>query len=120
MKLLGVVGEAKVMLTAIKLNQKKFKLHDTLEFQFEVTSLAKKSQRLVIDYVIDFVKSNGTKSSKVFKLKVIELEGGESRSLKKKHSLRPITTMTYYKGIHHLWIQINGKNLAKCDWNFLV
>lgn len=120
LKLMGVVGEAKVALTPLKLNQKKFKLHDILEFQFEVTSLAKKSQRLVIDYLIDFVKANGTQSSKVFKLKIIELGPGESIILKKKHSLRPITTMTYYKGIHHLWIQINGKTLAKCEWNFLV
>lgn len=120
LKLMGVFGVANVTITPLTLNQKKFKLHDTLEFQFKITSNVKKKQKLVIDYLIDFVKANGTLSSKVYKLKVVELNPMETITLKKKHSLRPITTMTYYRGVHYLLIQVNGKTLEKCDWNFLV
>ena len=120
LKLMGVVGEAKVKIGEVKLNKKTFKLGDKLEFQFEVVSTSSKSQKLVIDYCIDFMKSNGKKGSKVFKLKTIELAGKEKVSVKKTHSLKPITTMVYYKGLHHLKIQVNGKIVQSIDWQFKI
>lgn len=118
LELMGVTGEAKIIISKINLNQKKYKLNDKLEFSFEVTSTSKTNQKLVIDYAIDFVKSSGKKSAKVFKLKSIELKGKESVAIRKSHSLKPITTMTYYKGVHHLYIQVNGKRMAEVNWPF--
>ncbi len=118
LKLMGVAGEAKIVTGKIKLNQKIFHLNDRLEFQIEMTSTSKKPQRLVVDYLIDFQKANGKKGSKVFKLKVLELGAGEKVMVKKSHHLKKITTMKYYKGLHHLMIQVNGKILAGADWQF--
>lgn len=118
--MMGVTGEGKVKLTDVKLNKKKFKINDKLEFEFEITSTSKGPQKLVIDYAIDFVKSNGKKSAKIFKLKSFYIEGRETVSIKKSHSLKPITTMTYYKGLHHLSIQVNGKRLTETEWMFEV
>ncbi len=120
LKLMGVSGEAKVNISGIKLNQKKYKLGDKLEFSFELTSTAKSSQKLVIDYGIDFVKAGGKKSTKIFKLKSVDLAGKEKCEIKKSHSLKKITTMTYYKGLHHLVIQVNGKILASQSFQFDV
>lgn len=116
LKLMGVDGKAEVKLGKVTLNQKKFKLHDKLTFEFTVTSTSKKKQKIVVDYAIDFVKANGKKGKKVYKLKSFDLGPKEEITLKKSHSLKPITTMKYYSGIHHLMIQVNGEMMDKKDF----
>lgn len=116
LKLMGVDGKADVELGKVKLNQKKLKLGDKLTFEFTVTSTSKKKQKIVVDYAIDFVKANGKKGKKVYKLKSFDLGPKEEVTLTKSHSLKPITTMKYYSGIHHLMIQVNGEMMDKKDF----
>lgn len=120
LKLMGIDGKAKVKLGKIKLNQKSYKLNDKLVFEFEITSTATKTQKLVVDYAVDFVKANGKKGKKVFKLKTFELAAKEKTVLTKSHSLKPITTMKYYSGIHHLMIQVNGEMMESIEFNLKV
>lgn len=120
LKLMGVDGKAQVKLGEVKLNQTKFKLHDKLQFEFTITSTATKTQKIVIDYAVDFVKANGKKGKKVYKLKTFELGPKEKITLSKGHSLKPITTMKYYSGIHHLMIQVNGEMMDKKDFYLKV
>lgn len=116
LKLMGVDGKASVKVTDIELNQKTFKLNDSLEFSFHLKSTSKKRQKIIVDYAIDFQKANGKNGMKVFKLKTLTLEGSEEILIKKKHSLKPITTMKYYTGLHHLYIQVNGHILKDISW----
>lgn len=118
LRLMGAGKEAKVIVSKIKLNQKKFKLGDSLEFSFDIESSSKKEQKVVIDYVIHFIKANGKSNGRVFKLKTFEIASLERMKLRKKHSLKRITTMVYYRGVHKLEIQINGKIMASVDWDF--
>lgn len=120
LELMGVAGPAKVKLSPIVLKKKQLHLGDKLEFQFKLSSIGKKSQKLVIDYLIDFQKANGTTNPKVFKLKTIELQAGETIVINKSHNLRKITTMTYYSGTHKVMIQINGKVLGEKAWFFNI
>lgn len=119
LKIMGVGGEAQIKFHSLTLNQKKYRLGDSLKFDLVIESSSKKRQKLIIDYVIGFVKANGSTSSKVFKLKSLELKPGEKILISKKHALKKITTMTFYKGTHHLSIQINGKIYEKASWPFL-
>ena len=118
LKLMGVGGETKIKVGALALNKERFKLGDKIEFSFLVTSQSKKEQKLVVDYLIHFVKSNGTLAHKVYKLKSYQLKAGERISLKKTHSLKPITTMKWYRGEHVISVQVNGKVYAKKKWFF--
>ena len=113
LKLMGVSGKASVEVKNFSLNKKRFKLHDTLNFSLEIQSESKKTQKLIVDYGIDFIKSNGKLGRKIFKLKTFEIRPGENVALSKKHSLKPITTMKYYSGTHHLSIQINGEIMGE-------
>lgn len=117
-KMMGVYGKAKVRFLDFELNGKKFKLNDCLEFSLTLQSTAKEVQTIIIDYAIDFMKANGKKGKKVFKLKTLNLEGKEKITLRKKHSLKPITTMKYYPGLHHLYLQVNGHLVAQRDFIF--
>lgn len=69
-----------------------------------------------MDYLIYFVKSNGVTKPKVYKLKTIELESGQKLSIHKSHSLKPITTMVYYSGVHQVTIQVNGQLYSHKNW----
>lgn len=115
LKVLGV-GDTRIKIKKLEANKKHLKLHDSLIFNLEIQSNSKKTQKLVVDYVIDFMKSNGKMGKKVYKLKTFDLEPGESMEFKKKHSLRPITTMKYYSGTHHLMIQVNGEIMGQISF----
>lgn len=88
-------------------------LGDYLEFEFELSSLAKKTQSLIIDYIVHHRKSSGETSPKVFKLKTISLSPAEKKCIVKKHPIKPITTRTYYAGVHWLEIQVNGDSFGR-------
>lgn len=117
LKLMGAV-EPKLKVLQFKTDRKNYSLNDTLKFSLHLHSTSQKSQKLIVDYAIDFRKANGKLGKKVFKLKTLKLDGGESIKIEKKHSLKPITTMKFYDGIHHLTIQINGKVMGEVKFNF--
>ena len=82
----------------------------TLSFSFEVRAID--NARLMIDYVIDFVKANGQIKSKVFKLKKVSLTKGEVIQVQKKHKmLADATTFSLYPGVHAVTLQINGEQM---------
>lgn len=116
LQLMGVRNKVDVEITRLKLAKKRYELHDQLEFSFLVKSNSAMREKLIIDYAIDFVKASGKQGKKVFKLKTLEIEAGEEVMLKKKHSLKPITTMKYYSGTHHLMIQVNGEMMGQISF----
>ncbi len=119
LKLMGVAGKADVKLAKFKLNKKRFGLNDEMVFSFELQSTSRKVQKLIIDYSIDFIKANGKSGKKVFKLKTLELASLDSILITKKHSLKPITTMKFYSGIHHLRLHVNGEIVGGITFEFL-
>ena len=116
--LMGVKHGAEVEVSKIKLNQKEYSLGDVLSFEFILESKSKKAQDVIIDYSIGFKKSNGSLVHKVFKLKALTLKAGEKLHVIKSHSLKKITTMTFYPGEHEVQIQVNGKIMKKASWKF--
>ena len=84
---------------------------DIATFTFAVT--AAQDESLLIDYVIDFVKSNGSTAPKVFKIKSLSVKAGETVEITKKHRfVKGATTFTHFPGEHRLTLQINGKHFA--------
>jgi hypothetical protein len=79
-------------------------------------SSARRAQKLAIDYVVHHVKANGTTSPKVFKGWVLDLAPQESRTLTKRHSMKPVTTRRYHAGAHAIDISINGKVVASATF----
>jgi len=68
---------------------------------------------LIVDYVIDFVKSNGKTAPKTFKMKVLDVKAGKSVQIKKAHHFdNTATTFRLYAGAHQIHLQINGRIVA--------
>lgn len=72
---------------------------------------------LIVDYVIDFVKANGSRAPKTSKWKVLDATGGTPVTLKKKHVFKDnATTFTLYPGLHRVSLQINGRIVAQQEF----
>jgi 3-methyladenine DNA glycosylase AlkC len=86
---------------------------ESLAFSFSAHNRGAGSLRLAIDYVVHHVKANGTLAPKVFKLTTRTLAPGESATIAKQHSFKPISTRRYYPGEHALELQINGRTFGR-------
>jgi 3-methyladenine DNA glycosylase AlkC len=83
----------------------------TLALTLRSTSTA--AQALLIDYAVHHVKANGGTSPKVFKGWKLTLAAGESRTLAKQHSFKPVTTRRYHAGRHAIEIKVNGSAMVR-------
>ena len=113
---LGYDSDVGIALSKIQLDAPAVKMGGEINFAFEIKSTSRKTQRLVIDYIIHHRKANGRLMPKVFKLTKKDLAAGESLQISKKHSFRPISTRKYYRGTHYLEIQVNGALFGKVDF----
>src|SRR5262249_42264444 len=69
---LSIIGAGKkpaVLVHNLKVSPQKITLGECIELSFRLESTSSKTQRLVIDYIIHYVKKSGETSAKVFKLK---------------------------------------------------
>ncbi|WP_438482857.1 DNA alkylation repair protein [Oleiharenicola lentus] len=106
--MIGATAGAKVAVEQFKLTPARVKIGGEINFSFELTSKAKVAQRLVIDYVVHYMKKAGETSPKVFKLKEITLATGESLPLSKRHRLQELSTRKHHPGTHRLEVMVNG------------
>lgn len=83
----------------------------TLELQVVVE--AEDEQALLMDYIMHFQLSNGRTGRKVYKWKMFRLRAGETVTLRKSHSFRPITTRAFHPGLHKIELQLNGQVVAE-------
>lgn len=120
LEFLGYGAQLKIQFDSFSLDKKSYKLGDNLKLSFLIKSQSKKTQNLVLDYVIFFQKANGQLSAKVFKLKNTKINPGESLKIEKIHRLRKITTRTFHSGLHQIAIQVNGKKFKALDWKLKV
>lgn len=102
-------GSTKVVLESFVIETPKVKIGESLQFSCVLQSTDKTPQDFIVDYIIDFKKSNGTHAQKVHKLKMVQLRPKEKVMLTKKHPLRVMTTRTLYPGEHKVTLQVNGK-----------
>ena len=67
------------------------------------------AQSLLIDYTVHHVKARGGTRAKVFKGWRVTLDAGQTLSLTKRHSFKPVTTRRYHAGVQAFDITINGR-----------
>ena len=108
-------GEARLLL-----DQTGVQVGDSLGLRVQLRCDATQTQRLAIDYLVHHVKANGSRTPKVFKGWQLAIAPGETRTLTKKHSFKPITTRVYYPGMHRIELQINGAVLAAAEFDLEI
>lgn len=120
----GEIPQVKVLKFAV--TPKQLRLGDVLALDLELESTADvgagtlKPQKLVIDYVIHYVKKDGGRSPKVFKWKEVALGSGERLRLEKRQQIRNFSTRVHHAGRHQVEVMVNGEKLAGAEFLLVV
>ena len=109
--LLGHTTTPRARLREFTVTPQRVRMGESITFAFKLRSTAREAQSLVLDYAIYFMKANGKRNAKVFKLRTLVLAPGALLCISKSHSFRPITTRRYYAGEHQLALMINGREI---------
>lgn len=107
---LRVIGQgvAQVELGPLTLDSEAVFMGEHLGFEIELRSTSDVPQSLTVDYVVHFLKANGSLSPKVFKGSTINLSAGRSATFRRSHRFMEITTRKHYPGRHAISVRING------------
>ena len=97
-------------------HDKRVKIGESLNFRFTIRHEQSGSMKLRIEYGIDYLKSNGSLNRKIFQLSEMEFKDGKSSAFTRSQSFRNMTTRKHYNGRHRLAIIVNGKEMAKGEF----
>ena len=87
-------------------------LGDSLTFAFEISHDLPEEVRVALNYVIHFVKANGQRRPKVFRMTDKVLEPGIRQPISKTHKFLPYKNQSFYPGEHKIEIVANGMPVA--------
>jgi 3-methyladenine DNA glycosylase AlkC len=118
--IIGAGGKPEVEIMDVQVNPPVIGLGEKITLSFAVKSTVAASQRLVIDYAIDYVKANGSTSAKVFKLKALTLPGQSTEHLSRGQHIKELTTRRHYAGKHAVHVLVNGERLASTAFEILA
>ncbi len=99
----------------LKATPKRVPVGDSVQLTLKLHSTSNAAQSLLIDYAVHHVKADGRTSPKVFKGWKLTLGAGESRTLIKQHSFKPVTTRRYHAGPHVIEVSVNGAVAASAS-----
>lgn len=87
------------------------KMGENLNFTFDLES-NKALGKLRVEYIIEYLKANGSYSKKIFMIAQNEINEN-IKNFRKKQSFKNMTTRKHYKGKHFIAIILNGQELVK-------
>ncbi len=108
---LGFGKAARVELSGTSILPKKARIGGEVTVAFELRNPLTKPQDVMVDFAVHYVKANGATRAKVFKLKTLALGPGQTVALRKKLSLKEMTTRKHFAGLHKVDALLNGQPL---------
>lgn len=111
LQVLGFGEAATVLIRKARITPKRAVTGGSVGISFEVHNPQSTPQRVLVDCRVHYIKAKGHSSAKVFKLKTLELAGGETAPLRKRLSLAEMTTRKHYPGLHRVEVLLNGQPL---------
>ncbi|AOP32711.1 DNA alkylation repair protein [Leptospira tipperaryensis] len=119
LKIFGFGSKVNAKILNLKLHSKKIKIGGELLFGFTALSEEKKKVNLRIEYKIEYAKSSGKTSKKVFQIEERLFGPKESIQYERKQSFKQMTTRVHVPGKHILEIHINGDVKSKIDFQVI-
>ncbi len=111
MLLFGYGDPENIHINNLGFDRSPIKIGDYLYFSFNLHINESESIKVRIEYRVDFMKSNGKLSGKVFKITENSFKPG-IREYNRKHLFADMSTRKHYPGEHVLTIIINGVEKA--------
>lgn len=86
------------------------------DISFTFSILTKDAAKVRLEYGIDYVKSNGKRNRKIFKISETSLKRNEKKLYCKKHSFADVSIRKHYPGIHSITLIVNGVEKGILDF----
>lgn len=106
--LFGTSAKTMFEMTHFDISLDHLTLGDTLTFEYKIVNKEKTTAKFRLEYVIHFVKSNGQRSKKIFKIAEPEIGVDQELAGNKKHKFIDLTTRKHYPGTHKIAFVVNG------------
>jgi 3-methyladenine DNA glycosylase AlkC len=120
MQLFGFGSIEQVELANFRIETKKVKVGNNLEFSFRLLNQSNKSKKIRLEYGIYYKKANGTLSRKVFKISEKLYAQKSETKINRKQAFKIITTRKFYPGKHKLSLIINGNEMEAKEFELTV
>jgi 3-methyladenine DNA glycosylase AlkC len=112
----GIKHNNDVETSGFKIQNKKVKTGESVEFSFTLKNKGNKKVKVRIEYAVYFRIAGEKLSKKVFKISERELEKQGSLDFSRKHSFKIISTRKYYPGIQKVSLIINGRETEPLEF----
>ena len=116
MSIFGFETAAFVSIEDFTLSPEKLSIGEDLHFSFKVTSNLTTPSKIRIEYKIDYVKANGSRSKKIFKVSENQVDQMKPLHYNKTHSFKDLSTRKHYSGTHTITILLNGNEIVSKDF----
>jgi 3-methyladenine DNA glycosylase AlkC len=116
LKLIGVSATTAIRIESFTVSPLSIKLGERFTLSTTIRSQAASEQRLVIDYLIHYVKKNGSTAPKVFKWKELTLAPNEAITVTKQQLVKNFTTRAHHPGNHRVELQVNGQIVGSASF----
>ncbi|MBT8247325.1 MAG: DNA alkylation repair protein [Acidimicrobiia bacterium] len=115
LRLLGFEPDPAVALSKLSVEPGTVPVGGKVSVRFTVRSTADEPQSVMVDGVVHYARPTGA-TTKVFKWKTGELGPGETWSIERSVTLKPMSTRRIEPGIHSCEVQINGDRVARIEF----
>jgi len=106
--ILGFSSDSPVRVRAVTIEPATVHIGESVRMTADLDNPSSSQGEVLVDFIVHFVKSNGTTSPKVFKGGERSLAAGTSTRVSKLVSLAQHSTRIHYPGIHPIDVQLNG------------
>jgi 3-methyladenine DNA glycosylase AlkC len=106
--LLGFGSDQGATIDAVTIEPAVVAIGQRVRIGLSITNTGAATSLFNVDLKVHFIKANGGRSPKVFKVRAVELAAMESTKLAKSISLAQHTTRTHYPGEHAVEVFVNG------------
>ena len=89
------------------------------ELGFSFTLHAVKAAKVRLEYAVDYVKSGGKHSRKIFQISEVTLKENEKKPYVRKHSFADLSTRKHYPGTHRVTLIVNGEECGTLEFEVL-
>ena len=109
LSILGYEANSKIEVSSMTCLPHAAPIGGKVQLEIRLQNPTSSSLSVLVDLRIHFVKSNGSRSAKVFKGKELTIPGNAEASFKRTISLAQQTTRTHFPGEHQAEVMINGQ-----------
>jgi 3-methyladenine DNA glycosylase AlkC len=114
LQIFGFDADKSLETEAFTMGTNRIKIGSETTFSCKATAL--RAGKIRLEYKINYQKSTGKTSPKVFQISEKEYEAGEAVAITRKIAFKDLTTRKHYAGAHQLSLVVNGVVVETLDF----